>query len=89
VNEIIRCQAESNYTVIYLKSHKITVPKTLKEFEELLTEYDFYRVHNSHLVNLAFVQNYNKEGFVTLSDLSKVEVSTRRKEEFLKRLSAR
>ncbi len=88
VHDIIRCRSESNYTIIHLKNEqKITVSKTLKEFEELLAEYDFYRVHNSHLINLAYIQNYNKEGFVTMSDQSKVEVSTRRKEEFLKRLA--
>jgi two-component system, LytTR family, response regulator len=90
VNDIIRCQSDVNYTTIYLKENqKLTVAKTLKEFEELLTEYNFYRIHNSHLINLAFIKSYNKGkgGYVSMIDNSEVEVSTRRKEDFLKRLA--
>jgi two-component system LytT family response regulator len=89
VNDIVRCQSEINYTTLFLKDRqKITVAKTLKEFEELLSDYNFYRVHNSHLINLACIKNYNKGkgGFVLMSDNSEIEVSTRRKEEFLKKL---
>jgi two-component system LytT family response regulator len=90
VNDIIRCQSDINYTIIFLKDkQKITVAKTLKEFEELLVEYNFYRVHNSHLINLSYIKSYNKGkgGTVTMSDNSEIEVSTRRKEDFLKRLA--
>ncbi len=89
VNDIIRCQSDINYTTIFLKDkQKIIVAKTLKEFEELLTEYNFYRVHNSHLINLACIKSYNKGkgGFVIMTDNSEIEVSTRRKDEFLKML---
>jgi len=90
VNDIIRCESNINYTTIYLKDRqKITVAKTLKDFEELLVEYDFYRVHNSHLVNLAYVKSYNKGkgGFISMVDNSEIEVSSRRKNDFLKKLS--
>jgi len=90
VSDIIRCQSDINYTTIYLKDkQKITVAKTLKEFEELLTEYNFFRVHNSHLINLAYIKSYNKGkgGFVSMTDNTDIEVSTRRKEEFLRKLS--
>lgn len=90
VSDIIRCQSEINYTVLYLKSdQKITVAKTLKEFEDLLSGYDFYRVHNSHLVNMAYVKSYNrgKGGYVCMCDNSVIEVASRRKEDFLKRLA--
>src|SRR5262249_11557983 len=76
VSDIIRCQAEINYTIIHLMGNKkITVAKTLKEFEELLAEYNFYRVHQSHLINLAHIQNYHrgKGGIVTMIDHSEVE----------------
>jgi len=89
VNEIIRCQSEINYTTIFLKDGKhLVVAKTLKEFEAILSEYNFFRVHNSHMINLNFIKSYNKGkgGFVMMSDNSSVEVSTRRKDEFLKRL---
>lgn len=85
VQDIMRCQSEINYTTIFLKDRqKITVAKTLKEFEELLTEYNFYRVHNSHLVNMDYIKSYNKGkgGFVCMTDNSEIEVSTRRKDDF-------
>ena len=91
VSDIIRCQSDVNYTTIFLKDkQKIIVARTLKEFEELLSNYNFYRVHNSHLVNLHYIKNYNKGkgGFISMTDNSTVEVSTRRKDEFLKRLSS-
>ncbi len=90
VNDIIRCESNINYTTLYLKNEqKITVAKTLKEFEELLSDYNFFRVHNSHLINLAYIKRYNKGkgGVVCMSDDSEIEVSTRRKDEFLKRLA--
>ena len=90
VSDIIRCESNINYTTIFLKDkQKITVAKTLKEFEELLSDYNFFRVHNSHLINLTCIKKYNKGkgGFVYMIDYSEVEVSTRRKDEFLKRLA--
>lgn len=91
VKEIIRCQAEVNYTSFFLTSkNKMLVTKTLKEYEELLNDYDFIRVHNSHLINLHHVKNYSRGegGTVTMSDGTTVDVSRRKKEEFLKRLEA-
>ena len=66
------------------------VTKTLKEYEELLNDYDFMRVHNSHLINLHHVKNYSRGegGTVTMSDGTSVDVSRRKKDEFLKRLEA-
>lgn len=87
IADIIRCESEVNYTTLFLKDkQKLVVAKTLKEFEEMLTEYHFFRVHNSHLINLAYIKSYNKGkgGFVTLSDGTSVEVSTRRKDDFIK-----
>ena len=62
--------------------------KTLKEFEELLGDYNFFRVHNSHLINLDYIKSYNKGkgGTVSMTDGSEIEVSTRRKDDFLKKL---
>jgi len=91
VNDIVRCESDINYTTIYMNDkQKIVVAKTLKEFEELLGAYNFFRVHNSHLINLAYIKSFNKGkgGFITLADNSEIEVSTRRKEEFLKKLSS-
>lgn len=90
VSDLIRCEAEGNYTTLFLKDGKrLIVAKTLKEFDEMLDDYNFFRVHNSHLVNLAYVKEYNrgKGGYVKLTDNSEVEVSERRKGDFLKRLA--
>jgi two-component system LytT family response regulator len=88
--DIIRCQSSVNYTILYLKDgQKITVSRTLKEFEDLLSEHDFFRVHHSHLINLGYIKRYHKGkgGSLTMTDGTEVEVSTRRKAEFLKRLA--
>lgn len=91
VSDIIRCESEINYTTFFLKDkQKLLVSKTLKEFEELLSAYHFFRVHNSHLVNLAYVKSYNKGkgGSIVLMDGTGIEISTRRKEEFLLKMAA-
>ena len=90
VIDILRCQSDINYTTIFMKdSQKLVVAKTLKEFEEMLEEYNFFRIHNSHLVNLAYIKSYHKGkgGSVVMIDGSEIEVSTRRKVDFLKKLS--
>lgn len=86
--EIIRCEADRNYTTVFLSDgRKITSSKSLKEYEKLLDERLFIRLHHSHLINIQHVERYNRsEGSVTMSDESKVEVSRRRKAEFMTRL---
>lgn len=89
LNEIVYCQAEINYTNFFLVSkNKILGTKTLKEYEELLDDYDFIRVHKSHLINLHHVKNYlrGEGGTIIMSNGASVEVSRRKKEEFLRRL---
>ena len=92
ISDIIRCQSSSNYTTLYLTGQQapLLVAKTLKEFEDMLTEYDFFRIHHSHLINLAYVKSYHKRdgGYITLTDNTEVEVATRRREDLLKKLSA-
>jgi two-component system, LytTR family, response regulator len=90
VGDIIRCESTINYTTIYLKDkQKLTVAKTLKEFEDMLVEYNFFRIHNSHLINLQYVRSYNKGkgGYVCLTDGSAIEVSIRRKESLLRKMA--
>lgn len=89
VQDIIYCQSDINYTTLHLRDKKkIMVAKTLKEFEGILTPYNFFRLHNSYLVNLSFAKSYikGKGGSIKLEDGTEIEVSVRRKEEFLKRL---
>lgn len=89
LHEIVRFESNINYTAIYLKNKtKLMVAKTLKEFEKMLIGYPFFRIHNSHLIHLSYVQNYKKGrgGSVIMEDGSEIEVSVRRKEEFLQKL---
>ncbi|CAL1516846.1 LytTR family DNA-binding domain-containing protein [Chitinophaga sp. MM2321] len=88
VQNIVRCESTGNYTRIFFTDKKnLMVSRPLKEFEELLTEVDFFRVHNSHLINLQQMQSYiqGEGGFALMSDGTQVEVSRRRKADFLKK----
>lgn len=92
VNKIIRCQGEGNYSHIYFEGNKhLLVAKTLVEFEDLLQEYSFFRVHKTHLVNLKQVIAYEKTdgGILQLSNGDKVPISRRRKEDVQKMLKVR
>jgi two-component system LytT family response regulator len=87
INEIVRCESDRNYTHFYfLDKDKIVVSKTLKEYEALLSEYGFFRVHHSHLINLQCVEKLEKtnNNFVVMKDSSKVPVAFRKKEELMK-----
>ena len=86
VSDIIRCEGERNYTrFIFTNGNKILVSKTLKEFEDLLCNYGFYRIHQSHVINLKHVKKYfkGKNPEVEMSDSQILPISRNRKEEFL------
>jgi two-component system LytT family response regulator len=90
VDNIMRFQAESNYTLVYLTDNKkITTSKTLREFEDSLPPSTFCRLHHSHIVNLNHIAKYHKGrgGFVELTDGAMIEVSARRKDEFLEKFN--
>ncbi len=59
------------------------------EFERVLVRSGFFRVHNSHLINMRHIRSYvrGKGGYVVMADGSHVDVSVRRKEAFLKMLN--
>jgi two-component system, LytTR family, response regulator len=88
VDEIIRCESDANYTRFFLNNDNksVLVSKTLKDYEDLLTEYGFCRVHNSFMINLKFIKKYIKGegGIAVMVDGAEVEISRRRKEIFLK-----
>lgn len=88
IEDIVRCEADSNCTVFYLTNHqKILVTKTLKYYDNLLEDAGFYRIHDSHLINLRHIKKYLKEGVVLMSDGSQVYVSARKKKGFLDKLN--
>lgn len=83
ISDIIRCESEDNYTKFYIKNNKpILISKTLKEYEELLSEHGFERIHQSHLINLAYLKSYIKKdgGYVVMADNSNLPISQRKKE---------
>lgn len=89
IADILRCESSINYTEFhFVGAKKMLVSKTLKEFEDLLTELGFYRVHQSHLVNTKFIREYVKTegGHLIMTDGSMIPVSTRKKAEVMKML---
>jgi two-component system LytT family response regulator len=89
VKDILRCEADENYTTFFLQDkQKILISKPLKEYDELLTEFGFFRVHQSHLINLDYFKQYKKAdgGFAIMTDGSAIPVSSRKKDLFLKEI---
>lgn len=87
LSDIIRFEADNNYSTAFFTGRpKLVLSRTLKIFEDQLCQRGFYRVHQSHLVNLRHVRHYEggDVGYALLSDGSKVEVARRRKADFLK-----
>ncbi len=87
ISDIIHLEAQSNYTVLYFANHpKLTASRTLKEFEDLLPIDTFFRPHHSHLINLNFIKKYIKGdgGQIEMQNGDYIDVSRRKKEEFLK-----
>jgi two-component system, LytTR family, response regulator len=86
VEQIIRCESDGNYTTIVLPLRKVTVSKTLKEIEKQLVDFPyFFRLHNSHLVNLNHVAKYirGEGGSVILTNSEEIGVSRSKKVELL------
>ncbi len=85
IDQIVHIVGENNYSTFHLTGgQKIVVTKTLKEYEEALTAQAFFRVHKSHLINLNYIVRLDKgDDSVMMSDGSRIEISTRRKADFL------
>lgn len=91
VDSIVRCEASSNYTTFhFLDRSKLLVSKTLKEFERMLQEHPFLRVHQSHLVNLQHVKAFLKAdgGYLQMTDDGRVPVSFRKRAAVLEALES-
>lgn len=90
IKNILHIESSSNYSKIYFKDNStLMVTKLLKDFEDMLIPYHFYRVHNSHLINLNYIQKYlrGNGGRVIMQDGTTIEVARRKKDEFLKMLA--
>jgi two-component system LytT family response regulator len=84
--DILYCQAESNYTsVILAGGKKIVVSKVLKDIDEALSGPDFFRVHNSYLINLNQISKFVRGdgGYVIMADGATVSISRSRRQEFM------
>lgn len=84
-DDIIRFEADGNYSKVYLTDRKpMTISKPLKYFEETGGE-DFFRVHKSHLINLKYFKEFLNQdgGYAILKDGTKIEISRRKLPEFI------
>jgi two-component system, LytTR family, response regulator len=88
LEDIIRLQAERNYTRLYfVKGKNFLSSKTLAEYEKILRDSGFIRVHRSHLINPQYIDSYEKQGIVKLKDGCEIEVSRRKKDAVVKRFT--
>ncbi|MGB5420015.1 LytR/AlgR family response regulator transcription factor [Algibacter sp.] len=84
LNELMYCETDKGYTTFFCNSgKKYLVSKTLKEFEKRLSEAHFIRPHQSFMVNLTYIDKYDKSGAIHLKNGKKIPVSSRKKEPFL------
>lgn len=92
VSDIIYCEASSNYTEIVTEDgKKHLVSRTLKEYDDMLTDHNFYRIHNSYLINLNAIKKYvrGEGGYVVMNNDRSLDVSKRKKEGFLVRIGTK
>ncbi len=86
IEDIIRCESQGSYTIFYLMNkEQIVVTKNLKEYEQLLDEHSFIRVHHSHLINFSYLKEFVKKdgGYAIMTDNSQVPVSFRKRNKLL------
>ncbi|MBI2270101.1 MAG: response regulator transcription factor [Bacteroidetes bacterium] len=89
IDNILRCEAKESYTLFYLISKEIIlITKTLKEYDGLLGEYGFIRVHKSHLINSKYIKKYvkNEAPYIIMEDNAQIPVSRRKKDELRNQL---
>lgn len=90
MQDIIRLEADGNYTNFITGKGIHLVSKSLKEYDELLSDNNFLRVHQSHLINLNYAKKYVRGdgGYVVMQDGTSVPVSVRKKHEVLEKLAS-
>jgi two-component system LytT family response regulator len=90
IDDIIRCESDKNYTSFFFANgKKILVSKTLKDFDILLSGLTFFRAQQSHLINLNFVERYDRhDGTIIMKDGSAIPLALARKEQFFEILDA-
>ncbi len=88
IEDIIFVESDGNYSTLFLKDNqKILVTKKLKEMNEILPTHDFFRIHNSFIINLGKIKEFLKtEGYVVMDSNHKIPVARQRKSDFLEKL---
>jgi two-component system LytT family response regulator len=86
MKDIISCESDSSYTTVHTSDgNKIVVSKTLKDYEDMLTDCGFYRVHKSYLINLLQIKRFERQdgGYIVMSNDLKIPVASRKRDELL------
>lgn len=88
IENIIRCESDRNYTIFHFNDNeKLTISRSMKDFEDMLIDYNFFRVHNSHLINLNYVKKFNRDELLcVLTDTTSIPVAYRKREELMNAL---
>ncbi len=89
LEDLLRLEASGNYTQVYFQDGtRLLLTKTLKEFDQMLEEAGFLRVHQTHLVNFSHIREFIKTdgGYIVMADGAKIPVAVRKKAEVLGRL---
>ena len=85
ISNIIRCETSGSYTTFFLSNEKkIIVSKSLRYYEDILVPPNFFRVHQSHLINVNYIISYSKEGLIMMEDKSTIPISRSNRENFFK-----
>jgi len=91
LEDIVRLESQNTHTMFWLNDRtKKIVSGSIGHFDKTLNEYYFFRIHQSHIINLVHVKSYSKTdgGSVTMSDGISMDVSRRKRKDFMKRLNA-
>ncbi|WP_298118544.1 LytTR family DNA-binding domain-containing protein [Flavobacterium sp.] len=87
IQDIVNCESEKNYTTFnFINAPKLVVSTNLKEYESLLTPFNFFRTHQSHLINMAYFDHFIKTdggNTIVMKNKATIPLSVRKKEEFL------
>lgn len=89
ISNLVRCEADGKYThCIRLNGKSFISSKNLKEFERLLSDKNFARVHHSHLINLNLIKSFNRyDSIVTMANQEDVPISQRKKRSFIDKMN--
>lgn len=87
IQDIVHCESDKNYTTFnFINAPKLVVSTNLKEYESLLSPYNFFRTHKSHLINMAYFDHFIKTdggNTIVMKNKQTIPLSVRKKEEFL------